>query len=72
MLLLRSGRARRLSSLGIERFIQYVSVGFVVGIFYWKRGKGKTLLGATDTASLVFFELVCTAAVVQVCAKVHV
>lgn len=61
VLLLRSARAKRLVTLGKDRFIQYVAVGIVVGIFYWQRGKDKSLLGAFDTASLVFFEVVCTA-----------
>jgi hypothetical protein len=48
---------KRFESLSGQRFLQGVVVAVVTGLFWWQRGKGNTLLAASDVVGLLFFEL---------------
>jgi hypothetical protein len=57
LLLLLLLQVKRFESLSSQRFFQGVAVAVVTGIFWWQRGRGNSLLAASDVIGLLFFEL---------------
>lgn len=55
---MRSLKTRRFESLGFQKFLQFVTVAVIAGLLWYQRGNGDTLKKATDTAGLLFFEMV--------------
>jgi hypothetical protein len=48
---------KRFESLSSQRFFQTAAVAIVTGLFWWQRGRGTSLLAASDLIGLLFFEL---------------
>eukprot|EP00879_Flechtneria_rotunda_P022444 GHRR01023695.1.p1 GENE.GHRR01023695.1~~GHRR01023695.1.p1 ORF type:complete len:455 (+),score=179.90 GHRR01023695.1:174-1538(+) len=57
VLLKRSIKVKRFESLSSQRFLQGVVVAVITGLFWWQRGRGNSLLAASDIVGLLFFEL---------------
>lgn len=52
----RSAKTRRFETITTQDFVQFLVLGFLCGMIWWKAGDSVTVLGATDTAGLLFFE----------------
>jgi hypothetical protein len=50
-------QVKRFESLSSQRFLQGIIVALITGMFWWQRGKGGSLLAASDVVGLLFFEL---------------
>ncbi|KAF6253780.1 P-loop containing nucleoside triphosphate hydrolase protein, partial [Scenedesmus sp. NREL 46B-D3] len=57
VLLQRHIKVKRFESLSSQRFLQGVIVALITGMFWWQRGRGGSLLAASDVVGLLFFEL---------------
>ncbi|KAF8055666.1 rca [Scenedesmus sp. PABB004] len=57
VLLQRCIKVKRFESLSGQRFMQGAIVAVITGMFWWQRGRGNTLLAASDVVGLLFFEL---------------
>jgi hypothetical protein len=50
-------QVKRFESLSSQRFWQSAAVAVITGLFWWQRGRGNSLLAASDVVGLLFFEL---------------
>lgn len=50
-------QVKRFESLSSQRFWQGIAVAVITGLFWWQRGRGSSLLAASDIIGLLFFEL---------------
>lgn len=50
-------QTRRLDALGVQQYWRLLAVAVIAGLLWWQAGGDDTLLSASDTLGLIFFEM---------------
>lgn len=50
-------QTRRMDSLGVQQYLRLLGVAVIAGLLWWQSGGEDTLLSASDTLGLLFFEM---------------